>query len=363
MTHSPLLPDEPPVYTMKPGEAPRLENPLFADVSEAQAALLAALAKASRQFDTIGKGTTGSVAAGSSFKYADIAAINKATRGAEGALADQGVVVMQPLMPSPLGEGWSRITTIIAGHGATMSFPYDLRLSQMADGVRAPSTPQKMGAVLTYMRRYLLQSALNLAGDADLDSMPQEQGKQKQAVPPVQVKPQQRAPRSQRKPPTNKPAAKPVAAQQAIPTPPASKPPAVARPPVARPTVVTMASKPAAKDKRDQTVGEYAPPAAGHDVPPNDPHPADNEVAPDFSLRADGDMDMGDESEVPILLATQEQKDALKLQFKRVGIRKRSEIDSYINGVVPGASAVTILDNGEHAQLVINSISEMADAS
>ncbi len=326
-------------------------DPLFDDVSEAQSALLAALAKASKHFDTIGKATTGSVAAGSSFKYADIAAINKATRGAEGALADQGVVVMQPLMPSPLGEGWSRITTIIAGHGATMSFPYDLRLSQMADGVRAPSTPQKMGAVLTYMRRYLLQSALNLAGDADLDSMPQDQsskGKAKQATPPVfghpQVAPQQRAPRSQRKPPTNKPAAKPAAAQQATPTPPSPKPTAVARPPVARPTVVTMASKPA--------------------TPPDEPpHPADQETPPDFSLREDGDTDMGDESEVTILLATQEQKDALKLQFKRVGIKKRSEIDSYINGVVPGASAVTILDNGEHAQLVINSISEMADAS
>lgn len=319
-------------------------DPLFDDVSEAQSALLAALAKASKQFDTIGKGTTGSVAAGSSFKYADIAALNKATRAADGALADQGVVVMQPLMPSPLGEGWSRITTIIAGHGATMSFPYDLRLSQMADGVRAPSTPQKMGAVLTYMRRYLLQSALNLAGDADLDSMPQEQGKQKQAVPPVQVKPQQRAPRSQRKPPTNKPAAKPVAAQQAIPTPPAPKPPAVARPPVARPTVVTMASKPA--------------------TPPDEPpHPADQEAPPDFSLRADGDTDMGDESEVTVLLATQEQKDALKIQFKRVGIKKRSEIDSYISGVVPGASAVTILDNKDHAQLVIDSIEQHADAS
>ncbi|MEE9393434.1 MAG: ERF family protein [Planctomycetota bacterium] len=329
-------------------------DPLFDDVTKAQSALLAALAKASKHFDRIGKDAEGKLTATDRFKYADIAAINKATRGAEGALADQGVVVMQPLMPSPLGEGWSRITTIIAGHGATMSFPYDLRLSQMADGVRAPSTPQKMGAVLTYMRRYLLQSALNLAGDADLDSMPQEQGKQKQAVPPVQVKPQQRAPRPQRKPPTNKPASRAptkeeVEARKQHNADPNTRhgritKPEVARPVVARPTVVTMASKP-------------APP------PDEPPHPADQETAPDFSLRADGDTDMGDESEVTILLATQDQKDALKLQFKRVGIKKRSEIDSYINGVVPGASAVTILENSEHAQLVINSISEMADAS
>lgn len=332
-----------PVYSVAPDGSLHPTSPFFADVSEAQSALLAALAKASKQFDRIGKDSTGAVTKVDTFKYADIATINKATRAAEGALADCGVVVMQPLMPSPLGEGWSRITTIIAGHGATMSFPYDLRLSEMAAGVHAPSMPQKMGAVLTYMRRYLLQSALNLAGDADLDSLPQEQGKQKQAVPPVQVKPQQRAARSQRKPPTNKPAAKPVAAQQGVP-PVQAKPPAVARPLVARPTVVTMASKPTS--------------------PPDEPpHPADQEAPPDFSLRADGDTDMGEEGEVTILLATQEQKDALKLQFKRVGIRKRSEIDSYINGVVPGASAVTILDNGEHAQLVINSISEMADAS
>jgi hypothetical protein len=311
--------------------------PMFADVSEAQSALLAALAKASKQFDTIGKGTTGSVAAGSSFKYADVAAINKATRGAEGALADCGVVVMQPLMPSPLGEGWSRITTIVAGHGATMSFPYDLRLSDMAAGVRAPSTPQKMGAVLTYMRRYLLQSALNLAGDADLDSMPQEQGKQKQAVPPVQVKPpvqrQTRAPRKQA------PANKPAAAQHPTPT-----PPAVARPPVARPTVVTMASKPAA--------------------PPDEPpHPADNEQAPDFSLRADGDTEMGDESEVTITFATAAQKKVLGAEFKRIGIKQRSKIDAFISGVVPGVDARTIVDNGAHAQAVIDATTQLADAS
>lgn len=311
-------------------------DPLFDDVTDSQAALLAALAKASKQFDRIGKDSQGSVAAGSSFKYADIATINRATRAAEGALADCGVVVMQPLMPSPLGEGWSRITTIIAGHGATISFPYDLRLSQMADGVRAPSVPQKMGAVLTYMRRYLLQSALNLAGDADLDEIPQEQGKQKQAVPPVQARPQQRAPRSppapRRQAPKNKPA--PVV----------EKPAAVARPVVARPTVVTMASKPA--------------------TPPDEPpHPADTEESPDFSLRADGDTDMGDESEVTILEATAAQKKVLGAEFKRVGIKQRSKIDAFISGVVPGANAMTIVDNGAHAQAVIDAMTQLADAS
>ncbi len=328
-------------------------DPLFDDVTKAQSALLAALAKASKQFDRIGKDSKGLVAAGSTFRYADIAAINKATRAAEGALADCGVVVMQPLMPSPLGEGWSRITTIIAGHGATMSFPYDLRLSQMADGVRAPSVPQKMGAVLTYMRRYLLQSALNLAGDADLDSIPQEQGKgrEKQAVPPVQTKPQQRAPRSaiathRKQAPKNKPAA---AVQQTI-----DKPAAVARPAVARPTVVTMASKPATP-----FVDTVPPP----DLTPDGPHPADSEEAPDFSLRADGDTDMGQESEVTILEATAAQRDVLKKQFRRVGIRKRTELDAYISGVVPGVNAVTITDNGKHMQAVIDAISEMASAS
>lgn len=314
--------------------------PVFADVTESQAALLAALAKASKQFDRIGKDSKGSVVAGSSFQYADIAAINKATRAAEGALADCGVVVMQPLMPSPLGEGWSRITTIIAGHGATISFPYDLRLSQMADGVRAPSVPQKMGAVLTYMRRYLLQAALNLAGDADLDELPQEQGKQKQAVPPVQVKPpvQQRAPRKQA--PKSKPAPAPAPVVAA----PVVAAPVVAKPAVARPTVVTMAGKPA--------------------TPPDEPpHPADNETPPDFSLRADGDTELGDESEVTILEATAAQKETLKKQFRRVGIKKRTELDAYISGVVPGVTAVTISDNGEHMQRVIDSISEMADAS
>lgn len=314
-------------------------NPMFADVSEPQSALLAALAKASKQFDRIGKDSKGKVTERETFQYADIAAINKATRAAEGALADCGVVVMQPLMPSPLGEGWSRITTIIAGHGATMSFPYDLRLSQMADGVRAPSVPQKLGAVLTYMRRYLLQSALNLAGDADLDEIPQEQGKQKQAVPPVQAKPpvqrQTRSPRKQA--PANKPAPTPAPVV-------AAPAPAVARPPVARPTVVTMASKPAS--------------------PPDEPpHPADSEESPDFSLREDGDTKMGDESEVTILEATAAQKKVLGVEFKRVGIKQRSKIDAFISGVVPGADAMTIVDNGAHAQAVIDAMTQLADAS
>ncbi len=254
-----------------------------------------------------------------------------------------------PLMPSPLGDGWSRITTIIAGHGATMSFPYDLRLSQMADGVRAPSVPQKMGAVLTYMRRYLLQSALNLAGDADLDSIPQEQGKgrEKQAVPPVQAKPQQRAPRSPPAPRKQAPKNKPATVVE--------KPAAVARPVVARPTVVTMASKPAGP-----FVDTVPQPKLTPDEPP---HPADSEESPDFSLREDGDTDMGQESEVTILEATQAQRDVLKKQFRRVGIRKRTELDAYISGVVPGVNAVTITDNGKHMQAVIDAISEMASAS
>lgn len=316
-------------------------DPLFDDITKAQAALIAALAKASKQFDRIGKDSKGSVAAGSAFKYADIAAINKATRAAEGALADCGVVVMQPLMPSPLGEGWSRITTIIAGHGATMSFPYDLRLSQMADGVRAPSVPQKLGAVLTYMRRYLLQSALNLAGDADLDSIPQEQGKQKQGVPPVQARPP-----VQRQARTRKQAAalKPFVPEKHQQPAPAVAAPVVAKPVVARPTVVTMASKPA--------------------TPPDEPpHPADQEQAPDFSMREPGDTNMGQESEVTILEATQAQRDVLKKQFRRVGIKKRTELDAYISGVVPGVNAVTITDNGKHMQAVIDAISEMASAS
>lgn len=346
MTESLQPPETPPASTTCALRAGMVDH-VFHDVTEAQSALLAALAKASKQFDRIGKDSQGLVAAGSTFRYADIAAINKATRAAEGALADCGVVVMQPLMPSPLGEGWSRITTIIAGHGATMSFPYDLRLSQMADGVRAPSVPQKMGAVLTYMRRYLLQSALNLAGDADLDELPQEQGKgrEKQAVPPVQAKPQQRAPRKQA--PKNRPAA---AVQQTI-----DKPAAVARPVVARPTVVTMASKPATA-----FVDTVPQPKLTPDEPP---HPADQEQAPDFSLRADGDTDMGDESEVTILEATAAQKKVLGAEFKRVGIKQRSKIDAFISGVVPGANAMTIVDNGAHAQAVIDAMAQLADAS
>lgn len=301
-------------------------------MSDAQAALLAALAKASKQFDRIGKDSKGSVAAGADFKYADIAAINKATRAAEGALADCGVVVMQPLMPSPLGEGWSRITTIVAGHGATMSFPYDLRLSQMAEGVRAPSVPQKMGAVLTYMRRYLLQSALNLAGDADLDSIPQEQGKQKQDTPPGQVKPRPaRPPRINKPPATRHAVTKPAAA-------------AVAKPVVAKPTVVTTA-------------------VAVPKVVPDEPSAADNEETPDFSMREDGDDNPGQETQVTILEASAGQKTALSAGFKRHGIRQRSKIDALISGVVPGQNAKTILDNAEHAQAVIDSLTAMENAS
>ncbi len=332
------------MYTLKPGEAPQLENPIFADVSDAQAALLAALAKASRSFDRIGKEEEGQ-SGGARFKYADLATINRAIRSAEDGLAANGIAVMQPLLPSPLGEGWTRITTIITGHGATISLPYDVRLGDLAkDALPRGVMAQKMGAVISYMRRYLLSSALNLEADKDLDALNlgETNGKQKQATPPVQdvsrmrttspakpaaPKPQQRSPRKQPPARTVKPAAA-----------------AVAKPVVAKPTVVTTA-------------------VAVPKVVPDEPSAADNEETPDFSMREDGDSEPGQETQVTILEASDGQKAALSAGFKRHGIRQRSKIDALISGVVPGQNAKTILDNAEHAQAVIDSLTAMENAS
>ena len=312
------------------------QDPIFNDVSDAQAALLAALAKASRSFDRIGKEEEGQ-SGGARFKYADLATINRAIRSAEDGLAANGIAVMQPLLPSPLGEGWTRITTIITGHGATISFPYDVRLGDLAkDALPRGVMAQKMGAVISYMRRYLLSSALNLEADKDLDALNlgEPNGKQKQDTPPVQAKPaapkpQQRSPRKQPPPRTVKPAAA-----------------AVAKPVVAKPTVVTTA---------------VAVPKVA--AVPDEPSAADNEETPDFSMREPGDDDPGQETQVTILEASAGQKAALSAGFKRHGIRQRSKIDALISGVVPGQNAKTILENAEHAQAVIDSLTAMENAS
>ncbi len=323
-----LVPPEPP-----------LANAWFCDVSECQAALLAALAAASKQFDRIGKSATGQ-SGGGQFKYADLAQINQAIRSAEKGLADQGVAVMQPVLPSPLGEGWTRIATIIAGHGATITFPYDLRLAELAKDARANTTAQKLGTVLTYMRRYLLEAALNLRGDADLDSQDVAQtAPRKQATPPVQAQPSAKAapkPQQRKKPP---PRAKPAAVAK----------PVVAKPVVARPAVAPVAVK--AEVVRMPTA-------------PEPPHPADqedhgegeirDEQGADFSMREPGDDEPGEEH--TILEMSDGQKDAIKTQVRRLGWRQRSKLDAFIKGVVPGANAENIRDNAEHAQLVIDAM-------
>lgn len=137
---------------------------------EARLQLVQALAAAQETLDTIGKGTTGQVGK-RNFSYSNLLDIMRVVRPA---LKSHGLCVLQPISSSPLGEEWQSVTTIIAGHGAEIVATYDYhRRAQEMDDKNDGSTPvQRWGKVLTYVRRYAIQSMFVLQGDADADDGP-----------------------------------------------------------------------------------------------------------------------------------------------------------------------------------------------
>ena len=133
--------------------------------------LYEALAKAQLNFVPIPKNKPGQ-SGNRNFKYADYATLMRCVRPA---LAEQGIIVIQPLHSS---DGACVTTTILAGHGAAIvssfSFP-------------PQKDPQEFGKHHTYYRRYQLQSMLGLEGDKDADDLPdvneERQGFTEQATP------------------------------------------------------------------------------------------------------------------------------------------------------------------------------------
>lgn len=128
-----------------------------------QAALYAALAKAQGEFKPLAKNREVMITMKSGgkykFRYADIEAINNATRTA---LAANGLAILQPVQTEP--DGATRIDTILVhAAGGLLSSSVSIKpLASFGD-------PKDFGATVTYVRRYAISALLNVAADDDLD--------------------------------------------------------------------------------------------------------------------------------------------------------------------------------------------------
>jgi len=114
--------------------------------------LYGALALAQGEFPEIAKNKTGH-----GYKYADIADILKAVRPI---LSRNGLAIFQSI------EGDKLITTLAHKSGATLQSTYPL----VQDGTGRMNNIQRIGAALTYARRYSLTALLGVAADADVDA-------------------------------------------------------------------------------------------------------------------------------------------------------------------------------------------------
>lgn len=129
--------------------------------------LYEALAKASVEFVPVPKKRLGQ-AGGQKFNYAGYATIVRCVRPA---LAKHGIAFLQPLH---FRDGLAVTTTILAGHGASLSTSFSFRSDfskKQKDGTVVPD-PQEFGRNHTYYRRYQLQAILGIEGDADADDLP-----------------------------------------------------------------------------------------------------------------------------------------------------------------------------------------------
>jgi hypothetical protein len=89
-------------------------------------------------------------------KFATLAEV---TRVAKAALNAHDLTLSQPVTGND--EGFLGIATVVAGHGMSVNFG--------TVWLRSPDDPQKLGAALTYLRRFGLASALALVADEDDD--------------------------------------------------------------------------------------------------------------------------------------------------------------------------------------------------
>lgn len=123
--------------------------------------LAGALAKAQAAFTAVPKGKTAKVGT-YSYKYADLA---DAWDVARKALTDNGLAVIQA--PAQLERGVCSVTTMLlhtSGQWVRSTLALDAR----------DATPQSIGSVITYARRYGLAAMVGLVTDDDTDA--QEHG-------------------------------------------------------------------------------------------------------------------------------------------------------------------------------------------
>jgi len=142
--------------------------PLFPSDPAKLPALFAALAKAQGAFPPIAKNRHVQIRPRDKpayeFDFADLDGILQAVRPA---LSANGLGIAQPIVPDTEGNSWL-VTLITHGDGGILE-----------SRIPAPSPtedPKIYGGLITYMRRYMLSSALCIAADDDLDDNGNEPG-------------------------------------------------------------------------------------------------------------------------------------------------------------------------------------------
>lgn len=118
-----------------------------------------ALLSASKNFPEIGRDKVGN--------WGTYGSLPGILRAVQKPLADAGVTITQPIIVNSEGIAFQRTVLTHAESGEMLTSELPLPIDQ---------APQKIGAVQTYYRRYLLQGLLALAPDdiEDLDDLPEE---------------------------------------------------------------------------------------------------------------------------------------------------------------------------------------------
>lgn len=241
----------------------------FTGSDEAQAKLSAELAAARLEFGPIEKDREGQYGL-LKFKYATLGMLVAATATA---LAKHGITVLQPLTDSPDNPTKHRVTTIVRGHGASISAAMDFNPKDAREESHKGAFEgiKEYGKLTAYLRRYGYQSMLVLDAEPDLDE-------------------------------AGVPAGKPEAVRREAPRPPAAQAPRQAPAPASAPV---QAARPPAPAQRQQTLAPAAivPPSVVNDdapapttpVTPVTPAPVEV-VAPRIVIDEDDgpvDADMG----------------------------------------------------------------------
>jgi hypothetical protein len=135
--------------------------------------LASALAKAQMNFKAVPKGKTAKVATKNggeySYKYADLADAFEACRTT---LADNNIAVVQA--PAQPDKGVCTVTTMLihsSGQWMRSTLALDAR----------DATPQSIGSVITYARRYGLAAMIGLVTDDDTDAQEHQPAQRQQS--------------------------------------------------------------------------------------------------------------------------------------------------------------------------------------